>query len=64
MAKSIHYDFKKSWLPKRKWEDLSSKSTEERSKPRKYNPIEERPPKDSLRRKSDNFEVDSVIVKL
>ena len=63
MAKSIHYDFKKSWLPKRKWKVMPIKSDEEASKPRKYNPIEKRPDKTKLRLSPGNFEIDSVIGK-
>ena len=63
MAKSIHYDFKKSWLPKKKWKELPIKSDEEASKPRKYNPIEDRPDKALLRDVPGNFEIDSVIGK-
>ncbi|MCK5867188.1 MAG: hypothetical protein KAG14_02200, partial [Mycoplasmataceae bacterium] len=41
VAKSIHYDLSKTWLPKKKWKVLPIKSDEEASNPRKYNPIAE-----------------------
>ena len=62
-VKSVHYDFKKSWLPKRKWNNMRIKSDEEASKPRKYNPIKNRENKELLRTVPENFEIDSVIGK-
>ena len=62
MAKSPYYDFNAKWLPSTKgFKD--NKSKDERSRPVKYNDIDQRPNKKLLRSFPGNFEIDSVIGK-